>query len=622
MSCKGVPVALGLRLEPVRRRAVVFAPLWFIDATGLGALLRVGGRPAVRFGDTFLLPIKRSAGVGEVELAMEGQKLVMARVPSLGATEVVTLLPHHAVVLRTERISVSETFDVPCALVSLLPRYMFFNQTSGSVVAFRQEGMSSVEDVGPGRNAMFFFAPTARQRLEFAPAGCTSWSPSFELADHTIGAYPIATSHGPMCLKISREGGVFSATVDSQGCHEIRNEHKSLIVEVRPDGDCAAAVVARPGGTRPFASRDPFQRGTTAVLHLTRLGGGALSGTQQAERLQIDVHRHERLELRVGGLPVTVTVATTKRVAVVTVRPRAWQEATVERVDFSIRLKTVAFAIVGGEKPRCERFGGRLENMDLLVEQEKEDTRAMSLRIGKLQVDRLHPRPDVLLASVRQPFLSGQILREDCNSSHVLLSSGELTIGELEAAIDDETVRQICDLLNEAVQEPPGLQLCQIQRRAAEPYPQSCQGPPELPPTFVLRSLVVYKTRLRVWARLQTVNTFLPQSIMWLTRLTGLGVSVLQLDGAVFSVPQLRFFQYSCLFGRPDPPFVGSARGLIWRIAEKYIPELSKCWQSVVSNSNIMFGGILTRQFWLPRNRKVPSTCGGLCKISAQGSVE
>merc|ERR1712048_1063178 len=113
-----------------------------------------------------------------------------------------------------------------------------------------------------------------------------------------------------------------------------------------------------------------------------------------------------------------------------------------------------------GSSARCQHFGARLDGMELQVEQEKdEDMRAMSLTINKLQIDRLYPTPDVLLASTdARPFLKGHILREDCNSSHVLLSSGELSFGELEAAVDDETVRQVRAFVDEAIQEPPGLQ--------------------------------------------------------------------------------------------------------------------------------------------------------------------
>lgn len=171
----------------------------------------------------------------------------------------------------------------------------------------------------------------------------------------------------------------------------MRNEHKSLVAEVRPDGDCDAAVVAQPGHQRFFASHAPFERGNTATLHLTRLGGGVRNvGVPQAERLQIDLRRRERLELRVGGLPVTVIVATMKRVAVVTVRPREWHEAVVERVDCSVMLSALKIALVGdasGVAPRCERFNVRLDRMELQIEQEKdEDMRAMSLTINKLQV--------------------------------------------------------------------------------------------------------------------------------------------------------------------------------------------------------------------------------------------
>eukprot|EP00443_Scrippsiella_acuminata_P079694 CAMPEP_0115396286 /NCGR_PEP_ID=MMETSP0271-20121206/13216_1 /TAXON_ID=71861 /ORGANISM="Scrippsiella trochoidea, Strain CCMP3099" /LENGTH=180 /DNA_ID=CAMNT_0002820009 /DNA_START=23 /DNA_END=562 /DNA_ORIENTATION=- len=179
---------------------------------------------------------------------------------------------------------------------------------------------------------------------------------------------------------------------------------------------------------------NPFEKGNTAEIHITRLGGEPRTGPQ-LERMQVDLRRRDRLELRVGGLPVTVMVATTKRVAVVTVRPRAWQEAIVERVDCSINLRTIAVALVG-ETPRCERFGVRIDGMDLLVGAEKdEDMRMFSLTVEKLQVDRLHPTPEVIFASVRGPFLKGHILREDCNSSHVMLGSGDLTLGELEAAV-------------------------------------------------------------------------------------------------------------------------------------------------------------------------------------------
>lgn len=627
------PVWLVLHRDPARRRVVIFAPLWFVDATGLGAQLSLAGCPAVRFGDGIHLPpIKPGTGANEVELALEGQQPAKARIPVLEAMELVTLPPHRELVLRTERISVAGTFGMPCGLVSLLPRYALFNETRASDVVFRQEGMRDEKRLKPGERTLFFFAAAERKRLAFAPMQPSAplvWSPSFELADHSIGAYPIATSMGPLCLRLSREGGVFSATIGEAGCHELRNEHKSLIVEARPDGDLEAAVVALPGDTRPFASLNPFQRGTTVVLHLTRLGGHCQAGlvgssAPRSERVQIDVRRRDRLELRVGGLPITVIVATIKRVAVVTVRPRAWHEAIVERFDISIKLRSVAIALVG-DRPRCERFGFRLDGLDLAVGHEKgEDMRTMSLKIKQLQVDRLHPRPDVLIASVRGDFLSGTILREDCNSSHVLLSSGQLSLGELEAAIDDTTVAEIRKLIDEAVQEPPGLQLAGIHRRAEVPYPRSCQGPPELPPTFVLRSLQVSQARIRVWARLSLLSSFLPRSVVWitwLTRITGLGVSILQLDGAVFSLPQLRFFQYASLFGRADQPFSGSVRGLLAHLAERYIPELAKCWHSVVSNSNVVFGGVLSRQFWFPRNRKVSKTRGPLCRIN-KGQVE
>lgn len=633
VNCRGTPVALNLMRDAIRRRAVVYAPFWFVDTTGLGAQMHVAKRQAVLFSwesnTICLLPpiIKPGPGNCQVELALEGQEAVSTAVPPLGAVELVKLPPHYEAVLRTERISATETFGVHCRLVSLLPKFVLFNRTCSSI-AFWQEGCSFVEQVPAGENSMFFFEPVGRQRLVFAPLSpgqqfesAVAHSPSFELDDHTIGAYPISTQSGPMCLKISREGGVLTATVDLEGCHEVHNEHKSLIVEVRPDGDRKAAVVACPGQTKTFASPDPFEKGNSAEFFLTRLGGEARSGPL-VERVKLDLRRRDRLELRVGGLPVTVLVATIKRVAVITVRPRLWQEAIVERVDMHINLKSIAFALVG-EAPRRELFGVCIDGIDLRIGRDNdEDMKTWAVEVDKLQVDRLYPTPDVLLASVRPPFLKWHILREDCNSSHTLLGSGDLTVGELEAAVDDVTVQQLMLFVREAVVEPPGLHLEQVLQRTASTYSQSCREPPDLPPTFTLRSLVVSSARLRIWARLNMSNSFLPRALVWFVRVTGLGVSVLQLDGVVIEVPSLRFFQYECLFGRPDPPFMGSTWGLLSRLGKRYVPELMQCWKSVVSNSNIMFGGVLSRQFWLPKNRVVNTAHAERCRIGRRGQVE
>lgn len=632
---KDRPIALCLVHDEDGRRNVIHAPFWFVDTTGLGAQLSVAGKQAVvcNWDDSTicLLPpiIKPGPDNCQIELALGGPEYVTTVVPTVGATESLKLPPHYAAVLRTERISAADMFGVHCRLVSLLPKYVLFNRTRYTI-AFWQEGCNRKERVPPDENSTFSFEPHGRQRLIFAPVGSADptflqdfafASPSFELEDHMIGAYPVSTQYGPMCLKISREGGVLTASVDVEGCHSIYNEHKSLIVEVRPDGDLKAAAVACPGQRKCFASRDPFEKGSIAEVFMTRLGSEPRTGTLM-EKIKLDLRRRDRFEMRVGGLPVTVLVELTERMALITVRPRLGQEFIIERFDMHINLQSLSFALVT-EAPRREVFGVRIEGIDLLIGKDNdEDMKTWAVTVDKLQVDRHQPTPDVVLASVQSPFLKWRILREDCNSSHTVLSSGDLTVGEMEASIDDATVEQLMKFVREAVIDPPGLRLVQVWQRTASTYSQSCRKPPDVPPTFCLRSLFVSSARLRIWARLNMVGSFLPRALVWFVRVTGLGVRTLQLDGVVISVPSLRFFQYECQFGRPDPPFVGSTGGLLSRLGKRYVPELAQCWQSVVSNSNIMFGGVLSRQFWLPKYRVVNTVLGTSCHIGSRGQVE
>lgn len=613
-------VTLGLRREPDKHRTIVFAPIWFVDATGLSPFVCIAGRSVIRnCNDIYLLPdIQDENGNSFAEMALPGQAGRSAKIPQIGGVTPLTLPPFHDVVLHTERIAASETFGTPCQLVSLLPGLLLYNSTKNLVVTFRQQGIvSSKHIIEPGKKGTFFWHEPDPQKLEFA-VGNRCFSPPFEVSERTVGAYPIAVGDGlVVCVKIGCQNGVFSATIDTKGCHEVRNLHPSLVAEIRPDGDRMVTVVAGSGESMPFASSRPFERGHTAVLVLRRRHAKAAAAPSSSsvmystgnvageERITLNLRRSERLERRIDGLYVSVTVATTQRVCIVTLRPASFRrEALVESQEIMVSVGQVSLSVVG-ERPRCE-YSVWLEKARLSIrEQREEDIRNVGLEIGGLQIDRLHPSKDVLLASTKAPILHINYTREDCNASYYLYNSAELRLGELEVAVTDEIVREIMQLILEMMPAPPGMRYGSICERAELPYHISCQEPPQMPRTLELRSLIVGDLSLFLWAKLSVFNAFLPRFLMQLTRLTGLGAETLQLDGVSLSFSLRRFFQSSTLFGRPDPPFYGSFQGLFKCLLEQYLPEFLKCWRSMMQNSNIVFRGIFTRQFWLPKPRQV-----------------
>merc|ERR1712039_518148 len=93
----------------------------------------------------------------------------------------------------------------------------------------------------------------------------------------------------------------------------------------------------------------------------------------------------------------------------------------------------------------------------------------------------------------------------------------------------------------------------------------------------------------------------MPNFVGFVFRIGTIFANRLEVDGASVSLPEQSFFRAS----QRGQSFEGNMNALgsvVWR---RLRPFLQRSWRSVVNNSNMVLGGLLTRQKWAPRQRTV-----------------
>jgi hypothetical protein len=145
-------INLQLVWDSTQRIVTVFAPIWFVDASGLNVRASSKGKVLPVYGDgvSFL-----SADDETIRFTTASGDPVNMMLPALGTTEVATINTHARpgpergrapnsalecpVALRMERVRADETFDVPCSVITLLPWILLHNRTNVKVW-YRQSG--------------------------------------------------------------------------------------------------------------------------------------------------------------------------------------------------------------------------------------------------------------------------------------------------------------------------------------------------------------------------------------------------------------------------------------------------------------------------------------------------
>jgi len=172
-------------------------------------------------------------------------------------------------------------------------------------------------------------------------------------------------------------------------------------------------------------------------------------------------------------------------------------------------------------------------------------------------------------------------------------------LGSLEVTVFDELLQEARRFAAAAAPQQLGLGLGDVLARAGVPYSMSCGGPPAPSQKYVLKDVIISQMKLYVFCHLHP--SILPDMLTAMVTLLSGFASMIQVDGAVLKLAEQRFFK--------DGSFEGSLGSLFSKVVNRYKKVGFKALLSIVNNSNLFFGGVLTRQFWVPKHREVEALC-------------
>ncbi|CAE8587856.1 unnamed protein product [Polarella glacialis] len=594
-----------------RARAVVFAPCWFNDATGLGVAVTKGGPCGSHipvFCDIGILDSedlvdvqgseKAESDAGEhwstskrsLGLRPPGAKQsIPLPVVGQGQSVKLSLSTLHPCVLKAEPIAVGSTFGVRCTRLSLIPALLAFNQLEVCELGLRQEGCTAVTWIPPGCSSSIFWSTSQKpQRLCVAvrPQGSNSvpdagfWSPSVAVTEKGVGAFPLVlmeteSARRLLCLQVNQcSSQILTVTASGESeCHQLVNRHPCLVLDACYEGEessieCASHFVV------PFGEQVALGRSTRGSKNCFQDGG----------------------------------------------------ENVTWALEIDLRMPSLAVSLVGEQPSRAEVFGIHLAGIAVACNQSADGRRETLCELGSLQVDFWLPEAGgrssrspkrsrrsaaVVLASLGSRVLRLRLLRENLASCDVVLRELSLDfLGSevnMELCVSEALLAAVRRLLQEAT--PPQLEGPCLQEAlgcAGLPHHLVLVGPPLPARKYVLHAVEVSGLKLAVWCSLSVGS--LPQMVGALLSLSSLSPT-LEVDGARVKLPQQQFFQ-----GRA--PFEGTLEALSSIVMKRYSACISASWKSVLNNSNAILGGLLSRHAWAPRKRTVTEARASVLRLT------
>lgn len=614
-------VVLGV-LRQAGRRSVVYAEHWFADATGLGAGLH-RRRDAVRlasFGKNVTL-LGRHAGEKEADtpqvyISLPGGEPVAVSVPLIGGSARVALSAVHDCALKVEPIDTGATFGVLCKLLTVVPGVMAFSRVKNCEVGIRQEGCADALWLGCDGSSHLYWSRADRPKsveISVRPLGSQSRTPltvsaPFPIAKRGIGSFPMAFPGAGseliiLCLQVDQVGDVATIAIgDASECHHLVNKHPGLALEgffenEGSDGERCFAVAfdeRRALGSSP--SKGPLMHGRF-TLQLTDAQDGSRSVRRCVSLVRASSHT-----VQLGLLAAVIEVEIRARVALVSVRPVA-TGAVASQIDWGsrldVRLPSVTISLVG-ERPRGEVFAVTLGHMTAIVHQTANAQRKVDFEVKSLQVDLQRPKPQVVLASAKDGvFLHMRIIRDDIASGEVVIRSVRLALGYLEATLEDDTLHEVMHLAEAALPGHMGLGLAEVLARAGVPYNLVCNGPPAPSDRYVVRDVYLSKIRVRLFCQLSL--GLLPNALTALLTVLSGFASVMSIDGAIVELQEQQFFD--------NGHFEGSLGACVTEMSSRLTPTYMKALLSLLTNSNLLLGGLLGRHAFFPKARRVQEPC-------------
>lgn len=248
-----------------------------------------------------------------------------------------------------------------------------------------------------------------------------------------------------------------------------------------------------------------------------------------------------------------------------------------------------------------------LRDMSLEADRSPDRSRDVDFVVQQVQIDMRHPFKEVVFASVSQPFLKTHMRRDDIAMLDVHIRDAMFTFGEMEACITQHVWEQVARLQEELAPGTAGLVFDEVLSRAGVPYHLSCAGPPVASPKLVVWSLQVSRAKANVWCMIYLPDAhYIPDTLRVMIAVVSFGAVVLDIKGAELKVPAQQVFS-------DRRPGEGSPGAVVSQGLRHYLPHLKACWQSLLKDSNVFLGGVVSRHFWAARKRLVCQVQNPVC---------
>ncbi|CAK0800930.1 unnamed protein product, partial [Prorocentrum cordatum] len=284
-----------------------------------------------------------------------------------------------------------------------------------------------------------------------------------------------------------------------------------------------------------------------------------------------------------------------------------------------VEVKSVGISLIG-EKPHAEVFAADFRGLELKSDLTSTGRRAMKFLVHRLYVDLMRPCPVVVLSSLdqgRTPFLQLDMILEDVFSRDMELTKVNLCLTPLEVTADDTLIKEARKYLEAAVpralRSAAGGGALERARCFLTPYNLSWRRAPLAPlGQFVSpRTCKVSQIKLAVFAKLRL--DILPDWVYTLAFALSGFKDHLEVDGASLKLPEQQLFGglapggCGALAASPGP-FEGNLSAVFEHVQRRYTRLYLKALLSLLNNSNLILGGLLSRHRWKPKNRQRENT--------------
>jgi len=218
-----------------------------------------------------------------------------------------------------------------------------------------------------------------------------------------------------------------------------------------------------------------------------------------------------------------------------------------------------------------------------------------------------------VLTNVTQPFLETRSVRDDVTMLDVHMRSADLVFGELELNLTDGAIAQAQLLARNLARDSEGLNFDQISSRLGVPYHDLRSDPPPASSKLVLGNLKMGTLALNVWCRIHLPDAhYIPKALRDTIQMVSLGNTILDVKGAQVKFPQ------QIIFNRA--PAEGSPNSVLIKVWEHYLPYVKASWKSLLTHSNLIFGGSF-RNILGNNNARRSEPSSPLCVVGRNGEL-